>query len=417
MDSAYLAEYEAKEIEEQGKFDKRYLRDGHAAFPLHRFKNLKRPVAHRAVDSVLWPQIPLFGSLIIPIFPAAKEKFSENHKFEIGDLDRLIDIWRDTGRVQFALGAGPTRFADLDYLDRLLTEVRPIIGFGVPSEALGTAKVRQTFSAEFDTAASVSFWPYVKDQMEYQGFGETYAGDRYGQLREAFVRLRLLGYRKLTNNIMDYIGVDPDRAYLTLLFNKRFVLGGVTDPVRGIQCYSLDELNTMKSVDVEGLVHIQAKQLPNEIGSFLLKELTPVAESLRASEQLIELYEQEDLQKTVDALYDAVCSSNVSLMEATSADLSAVLRNVWSDSERLRRRVKGVSHVMALTFGAAGYAASQLLGEPNASSIGLLAGLGFKLFDQSLTTTASNISERLAKFASKSYVSTIFDFRRKYRIR
>ena len=287
VDHAYLRNYEEEELEQKSRFETAFLRGETNSYPAYRFRNIKLPVAHRAVDSVLWPQIPMFGSVIVPIFPTTKESFADVHKFDTHELDRLIDIWKESGRVQFSLAAGPTRYEGLDFLERLLTEVKPVIGFGLPLARLGDGESTKKIEAEFDAASSIAFWPYVREFLGDQGLDPTYVEDRYNMLRAAFVNLRLLGFTRLTDSIMDTIGVDPADAYVKLLFNKKFLLNQLTDPIGGTCCFSLDELRIMKGVDVERVVRPEIGQLPNEIGAFLLKELTPYPERLTAGKNLI----------------------------------------------------------------------------------------------------------------------------------
>lgn len=54
--------------------------------------------------------------------------------------------------------------------------------------------------------------------------------------------------------------------------------------------------------------------------------------------------------------------SKIDVVMAKSSDLSAIFKNVWSDADKIAKRIRGVSHGITVVFGAAGYAAGALLG-------------------------------------------------------
>lgn len=411
-----LVEYQRQE-EEQYSRSQNQVTNGHpGGYPFSRFGRLNYPVALRALDSPIWPQIPIFGSLVIPIYPVEARRFKEIHRFDIDDFDRLLDFWNDTGRVQFSLAAPAQHYLGLDYLDRLLTEVRPPLLMTIPTAPEDNSTFRKKLEVEFDTVASVAFWPFLKEMLEHQGFDSAYAGGRYYQLREAFVKMSLLGLAKTANRIMDCLVSDPMMAHETLYFNKKFVLNPIVDPLRAIPCYSLEEFRLMKEVDAQHVVDIKTAVFPNEIGAFLLKVLTLVPESFEASKNLVTFYKQEDLQTVVDALSRAVRESKIDAVMAKSSDLAAIFKNVWSDADKIAKRIRGVSHGITVVFGATGYAAGALLGGAAGGAVGFLAGMGLQVLDKSVDAFSVNVSERIAKATSRGSVSAVFDFKRKYRL-
>ena len=126
MDMEALVDYEQSEEERFSKTKKRIMGgEDLSNWDADRFRRDTLPIAQKAHHAGLWPQVPLFGSLIIPIFPVAKAQFSKAHGFHLFELPRVMDFSRETGRIQFALGAPPTFYAGMEYLDDLLTEFRP----------------------------------------------------------------------------------------------------------------------------------------------------------------------------------------------------------------------------------------------------------------------------------------------------
>lgn len=72
LDKEFLESYHAKEIDEIKKYlDKLSLGESNISYPdKNRFHELKEPVGEAYFpNKSIWPQIPLFGSLIIKICP------------------------------------------------------------------------------------------------------------------------------------------------------------------------------------------------------------------------------------------------------------------------------------------------------------------------------------------------------------
>lgn len=72
----------------------------------------------------IWSQIPFSGTLIIPINNYGKEDFFEFHGFEASDLDKLIELAKETGKVTFVLSADARYYEGLEYLETLFN--RPV---------------------------------------------------------------------------------------------------------------------------------------------------------------------------------------------------------------------------------------------------------------------------------------------------
>lgn len=96
MEKEFLEDYLAKEKIEIDRFLDDLLRvDSHSSYPdKSRFHKLKEPIGKGALFSSIWPQIPLFGSFIIPIIPVEEDYFHKFHGIEKRDLERFRESYR-----------------------------------------------------------------------------------------------------------------------------------------------------------------------------------------------------------------------------------------------------------------------------------------------------------------------------------
>lgn len=138
MNREFLQDYEARERELLEKFQRSVLEGKFGSDqiypPKERFVKICEPIAKAGVAPFgsIWPLIPLYGSLVVPIAPKPRETFAQAHGFGARDLDKLIDFCKDTGKVQFVLNTFPTDYEGLDYLDSLLVEIVPPMGGYLP---------------------------------------------------------------------------------------------------------------------------------------------------------------------------------------------------------------------------------------------------------------------------------------------
>ena len=195
-----------------------------------RFRRLTEPVGKRATDASIWPQIPLFGSLTVPLFPVNQADFSKTHRFDVADLPGLVELCKESGHVQFVLAARPTMFAGLDYLDVVLQELAPPVVRSLPSSSFFDQSSIKRSNIQFDTIGSISFWPWFRSTLRSNGLDESFARQNYGILREVFTVLSLMGCHKTLADVSDSIVSDPVRAYRILHFYNMFVEGPGAGP-------------------------------------------------------------------------------------------------------------------------------------------------------------------------------------------
>jgi len=244
-----LTSYEQEESSRFDQYLKRVERGETGGYPEpERFRRLTEPVGKRATDASLWPQIPLFGSLTVPLFPVNEADFSKTHLFDVADLPRLVELCKESGHVQFILAARPTMFAGLDYLDVVLQDLAPPVVRSLPSSSLFDQTAIKRSNIQFDTIGSISFWPWFKSSVRSTGLDESFARQNYGMLREVFTVLNLMGYHKTVADVSDSIVSDPVRAYRILHFYNMFVEGPVLDPTPEVYCFSREYVKSMKSL-------------------------------------------------------------------------------------------------------------------------------------------------------------------------
>lgn len=414
MDIEWLREYEATELHEFEEHKKRLLEGRIETFPADsRFKKLSKPVASRTFTVSLWSQIPMFGSLLINVLPVQKEKFALVNRFDLRELDRLIDLCKDTGRVQFVLADLPTMYAGLDFLDPLFSEIRPPLRLNLGPTYLATEQDLREWAVEFDELAQFQLYPLLRRGLGEVGHSIASIDSRYREYMRNYCNLRILGYAKVANFIRDSMISDPYHAWMVLIISDRLLTKPVFDPMKAIYCYSTDELRGIADLGIEtGEPHKNI--FPAEVGSILMKELAPVPESLEASMALIDRYRQDDLQKVILALEEAVKEGEVDTVKMKSADVSEIVSNAWKEANKIGTKAKGISYGASIILSASGYISGELLAGGSGGTLGLLAGLGFQLIDKSIDEFSP--SEKLAKFVSRGYLGAIFDFKKKYRL-
>lgn len=418
MNLEQLKDYEDDEAERFDAFLKG-LEAGKADSypPRERFNRLTEPVAKRAQDESIWPQIPIYGSLIIPLLPVQEADFSKTHHFEALDLPGLMDLCKDTGRVQFTLAARPTQFANLDYLDPILSELRPPVVRTIPNTAVfDDAALRKT-NLQFDTMAGISLWPLIRTTLANSGLDYLYAEQTYDTLRSTYAMLKLLGYHNTIAEIEDSMISDAPRAYRVLYFYNQFIKGPIFDPLKGVYCFSRDYIKGMKRISGSESSS-QTDQFPSEIGTLLLNSITLVPESMDACQGVIDLYGRNGVMRIIADLTSAVADDKLDVIVSTSVQLKRVLQNVWDDARERIGTITGVSQGISFEVVAAGLAAGQPLGGPpgRAAGTGLLAELGFKLADKGVESASESIDGRYAKVISKSYAISVYNFRKKIRL-
>ncbi|VVB50850.1 Uncharacterised protein [uncultured archaeon] len=412
MDKEYLENYHSKEKEEMDKFLKNiYEEELNSSYPdRDRFHKLREPVgkAFFPTESI-WPQIPLFGSLIIEISPVPENLFYQFHGIEKKDLEKLIDFSKETGKVQFMMNGDPESFIGLDFLLPLFEEMRPPISYSIPMASLFELNELKNYMHEFDTLIDLPSQRGMnfKDIHNYivkLGVTQYSLNEVLDENRIYYAFLRGYGYDNIVDCFEDLLIIDSKKAALFLAGMGKLIIEPKLESFKSDRIFSfeaLTELNySLNSIDLIGK--------PNnihEIGKFLFNKLTFMPESFEACKDVIARYKQEDLYKVSSSLHEGVIKQDQDLVCKKKFELTEILDNVWSDA-KLENRIKGVNYGIPISMALVGTLASGAL----AGGVGLLAGLGIEgvseIFDQ------ESIGEKLAKKTVPDHVVNIFDFKK-----
>ncbi|MDG6953932.1 MAG: hypothetical protein JRN33_02970 [Nitrososphaerota archaeon] len=411
-----LFEYQKREEERQADY-RRKCKGGEwrSVTSFSSFKRIQYPVTMRAQDCALWPQIPLFGTTLVPVFAIPERLFARVNGFEVRDIPRLIDFSNDTGRIQFTLATQPMEYEGLDYLDTLFEEVMPPTLEEVPlDEIVGRHEVKMWHEA-FHEEAKISLWPLVARELADPGLLPQ-AKRFMDQLAWSYSWLKALGYESVAETIDNLIATDPQQAYEILFTYKNFVTDQSLNPYDMISCFSSDYISRMNKVGGHPKAGSSKTVYPCEIGAFLTKKLTLIPESLESCQILIERYSQEELLPIVNALSDAVRSSKSDIARAKSRELGAIFDSVWSDAQRMRGQMRGIKFAVSTSFIALGFCAGALLEGGAGGITGLLAGLGLQLAEEHIEGPTNKVARKLFEALSPSQTCAVFDFREKHNV-
>lgn len=424
MDKEFLSDYSDREKEENERLQG-YEIDSAKEHYRTRYHRLNTPVAHTAAGESVWPQIPLYGTLVIGLSPFSPEYFASYHGFDPSDVARLVDFAKDTGHVAFVLEDDAKEFAGLDFLDPIFTELKPREALSlVKSSAIANLPDFRNGLVEFDTLSRVTFYKFMSKIMAAPEMTRALGPNatpmsEITYLSRAFASLAILGYRELKESVSDAIVENPLEALSFLMLLDELVVQPRTDPFDAISNLSrgrleqmckrsrvFNEVDKMPEVVREGHDRTYAR----EIGKFLMAKLAPYPESFEACRVMCDTYKHWDLQQVMVSLQQAVRSKDYSGIQAQGKNLSEALENAWLDASKLGRNTNLIRAGLTLAAAVLGTVAA---GPVNAVG-GVLAGLGYPVLDKVLELRTDSISERIASWLVPNYIVNIFDFRKKY---
>jgi hypothetical protein len=409
MKKEWLDNYEQQELAEYKKFLDNFLQDPSTAvknyFIGNRFQKVNNPLALTG-SSNIWSQIPFYGTSIVPV--TTLDQGSHIGAYGWGresDINNLISLSRETGRVQFVLVNHPTSFANekYNYLEPILSELRPPLVYNLSSVLFDSLELSKAIN-EFHYIADYRFIPAARRQPELQSqvykFAEIYAG------------IKLLGYQQIIDKLNVLLVSDVKLASTYLNLYSGLIEIPRLDPfVTGYDAiYSVDSnlINEM-SQKIPEATKLESKLFPDEIGNFLLRKLVFNAEGYHACVSLIDKYKQVDLHKLLESLQQGCNSQNVDLIKSNTQELSVVLDNLWNDAKNVARLSEGISYGFPAVLGIIGFLAQQNI----VGYGGLLASLGIGMINKKVPF----ISDKISKLINKNYLVTIHDFKTKYNIK
>ncbi len=409
-----LTDYEQEEANQFDHYLKGFESGEKATYPdPTRFRHLNHPVAKRAVDASVWTQIPLYGSLVVHLSPVKESEFSRVHLFDASDLPGLVQLCKDTGRVQFTLAARPTMFEGLDYLDIVLGELRPPVVRALPVSAFFDAPSFKRAGVEFDTLARGAFWPWLKSILRGSGYDSAYMAQNYETLQGVYSMLKLLGYEKTADEIAGSLLDDLLRAHRILYLYNILVEGPMLDPMREIYSFSRQFMKGMKEIP-GGKPESRAFKFPFEVGASLLDAPVLAPSGLDACEAVTERY--KGIPKLVSNLDDAVGECKPERVASSSNELKTELERTWEGFKPWGVEIKGVKHGIGLGLALGGSCASPILGGTAVGKGGLLSGLGYSLTNKTLESPSEEAGSGAAKLLSRSYTLAVFNLQKKHRL-
>jgi len=378
--------------------------------PKNRFKKILDPVATNAYYESIWSQIPLYGSLVICLHPVREDIFAQHFGFNIEDIDNLIDFSKDTGKVQFAIGAPATNFEGLDFLNPIFEELNPPAMVPIPIDSYSSINQVKEDIVEFYTIANIYFKDILNEWGNSQGFSIEQLNKAYEDYCFDYIALKSLGYTEIVEQLEEMLLDDPYEAvdyfnlYATLIVNPK------TRAFKAIENFGINELKNhlIKSKEKTFEKH----KIPCEVGKFILNKLTYYPESFEACKDVIGRYKQEDLYNLMESLDSGVKSNNLDLIKNNVSEINTVLDNIWNDftiKNKLFSTKFGISFGLAVVGNMAG-------GLPGLGG-GLLVGLGLNVVDKYVSIKSDSVSEKIVKHFSSNHLCAIFDFKKKYDVK
>ena len=426
MDKQYLVEYEHKEREKYQNFLAQVELtggsfDGKIYPPYDRFTKLNRPIAKPNADCKriedIWAQIPFCGSLIFSL-PVCPQKVFEALYCKISEIPKLIDFAKETGRLQFALQAEPTKYEGFTHLDPFFKELTPPVLYGLPATAIMS---REQVNKAFERYYKIST-TFNNQNLSYLSLLQK--ASSYIQnpsLVEVEMNMAAFTYSCLSNTNPDLarmmenvLSVNPLGAWRFIHTLHQFLVYPNTNLIIQQYNYSMNELRDAENLPAQ--YRREKPEFPCEIGRFLINKLTYAPISLGACKEMIYHYELYDLKELQDSLNEGIMSSNLDILGESSKEISEILENVWTD-KTLPNRIKGLKIGVPLMVAGIGAAFGTYVSGPmGASTGGFLASLGYNIVNRAIDKTEEGLCEKIAKITVNNYQANVFDFKKSYKI-
>lgn len=419
MDRKFLEEYQARENEDLDAYTKGIIAgkiNENESFPkLDRFGKINAPIVKAdlytyALDKEkIWSQIPFSGTLLLPLFNISASNFLGRHSFDVSDIEKLVELAKETGRVQFGLVTMAENYEGLDYLDPIFQELKPPVLTNIPFEKFVDEATVDKWTDEFYTLASISYTDWITSQVSLMGESRQFLIDFLAKRSASYIRIKILQpniVESIENSLID----DPSKAHYLL---SQYLLSTAQyfEPL----CASYN--SSLSYLKVYGLDKTQNQSnnitFPVEIGNYLMKKIVLHPTSYQACQEVILHYQQNDLYKILESLSSAVANGLKDKTDHDLKELETIMDNAWKDAKNIEGRKETIQDGISVVLGGLGLLASSALG---GNPLGLLAGLGFKVADRRLDMKNLSLSDKLAKLASKEYLVNIFNFQKTHKL-
>lgn len=298
----FLEDYEAQEKEESEKYIKR-LREGKVPYDEiypspNRFVKLKQPIAFSTTN--IWGEIPFYGSTIIHLVPCHdKESFDEVHNyhgFTSRHIDKMIDFAKETGRIQYLID-NPTYYKNNEFLEPLFHELRPPSPMPIPE--LFISDTYKKYLIEFDTLAKINFNDFIKGLELFNTI--TIANNRLGKYAFIYIALKTIGYVELADEIGYLMISNPTEAIRYLQIFADFIVAPHCDTLKSIYNFNREFFTEVHGVGKQHGIDIE-KNIPYEIGKFLLNKLVLYPETYEGCMKVIQEYDDYEMHTVLSEM-------------------------------------------------------------------------------------------------------------------
>lgn len=418
----YLEDYEEQEKEEYAQFIERVHDTRLSSFdtfpPTHRFPNFHQPASKMKIPSVyrkgksIWSQTLLSGTTLMPLFPSPKTYFKEYHGFAIREIPGVLDFIKRTGKVAFYLRELPTQYEHLDFLQEIMTDLRPPVSTTLPLSVFFKTDELKRSSVEFDTLARLgTFYSDLESHMLLALGKRSSVDQAYVRCMNTYACLKSLGYKDIVEEILNSIILEPDEAKRIIRIATELIEIPLTDTTVRSFIFSQDQYLEQRKFAGGHSVHLPAPRFPGEIGKFLTRTLVHSPPTLHACEELYYHYKEEEVYEAANALNEGIISGNPNAIDEKTSELTMIMNSIW-ESKSLQRKTLGLRFGIHALFGVVGPVATLLTGGLG----GLLAGLGVQVGNAVLTIKSEELAEKIAKISSPNYETIVYDFKKKYKL-
>lgn len=408
----FLQDYSAKETEERNRFLKR-LEEGEVSKdeiypPKDRFVNLKKPIASQVSLNKIWGCIPLYGSTMVNLYPLHDRKeFDEAYQKSVGitshHFDEMIDLVKDTGRIQFIIDGNPTSFKNLEFLEPLFNELKPPTALNSFRSLIGDETLRKC-QIEFETLSGLGFTRFIHNVSPTKNINTILS-----KLFYAYAGLKTTGYMELVDEIETLMTINPHEALRYLSVFGDLLVFPSYNLLKSIGIFNTNDFIEAHELGRQHGINF-SENISYEIGRFLLNKIVLYPETFQGCMKVIQEYDNHELFKVLGALDEGIKRKEIDIIERKKVDISEILDNVWNDADKIKLDSEGISFGASLGIGLVGELAAGLPG-----GVGLLAGLGIsQAVDRFWGIKSESISEKIAKFVSPNYLVSIYDFKKKH---
>ena len=394
IDLKFLVEYEKKEID--------------AAIQKIPFSNrvqISRTPSCYIVDEdkSFWSQVAFAGTVIFPLYAIPPDVFEKNWNISIETLPDFINFAKETKKIQFVLTTHPTLYHEFDYLEPILRKFSPPV-FSYSSDRIGDPW-RDDRLQKIESACRDEINLLISLSPEWQSWTSSVDGRIHIRTQTlSYTWLRYLGFDDFADTFIENFLVDPDFANYYISIVSKLIVRPIGDPLNSTLSVSLDTLKSASRMGIKTSGLLEKSYFP-EIGSYLMKKCTHYPQSLEACKEVISRYEENDLYKISSALNRAIIEKNSSSILDKTDELGNVLDNIWEDRS-IKHDATLCSCGIDVACGIIGYGFG---GIP-----GLLGSIGLGIADHTKSRYLDQFSELIAKEIATPYMTTIFDFKKKY---